>query len=67
MRELPTGTVAFLFTDIEGSTTRWEQLGKGMTVEQANASTLAEITLPRCVRTHLLSGRYRACPSPSWS
>src|SRR3712207_9399310 len=25
MPELPTGTVTFLFTDIEGSTTRWEQ------------------------------------------
>src|SRR5687767_2189754 len=25
MAELPTGTVTFLFTDIEGSTTRWEQ------------------------------------------
>ncbi len=24
MPELPTGTVKFLFTDIEGSTTRWE-------------------------------------------
>src|SRR5918997_4437095 len=24
MAELPTGTVTFLFTDIEGSTTRWE-------------------------------------------
>ena len=25
MRELPTGTVTFLFTDIEGSTARWER------------------------------------------
>jgi class 3 adenylate cyclase len=27
---LPTGTVTFLFTDIEGSTQRWEQHGKAM-------------------------------------
>jgi class 3 adenylate cyclase len=25
MRELPTGTVTFLFTDLEGSTRLWEQ------------------------------------------
>jgi hypothetical protein len=25
MAELPSGTVTFLFTDIEGSTTRWEE------------------------------------------
>lgn len=30
MRELPRGTVAFLFTDIEGSTTRWERDSAGM-------------------------------------
>ncbi|MBV8723928.1 MAG: hypothetical protein JO350_01190, partial [Candidatus Eremiobacteraeota bacterium] len=26
----PTGTVAFLFTDIEGSTRRWERYGEAM-------------------------------------
>jgi len=30
--DLPTGTVTFLFTDIEGSTTRWEQQPAAMTV-----------------------------------
>jgi len=30
MRELPTGTVTFLFTDIEGSTARWERDREGM-------------------------------------
>ncbi len=30
MAELPTGTVTFLFTDIEGSTTRWEQHPEAM-------------------------------------
>ena len=27
MPDLPTGTVTLLFTDIEGSTSRWEQHG----------------------------------------
>ena len=30
MSNLPTGTVTFLFTDIEGSTTRWEQHREAM-------------------------------------
>ena len=30
MSALPTGTVTFLFTDIEGSTTRWEQHREAM-------------------------------------
>src|SRR5690242_16449086 len=30
MRALPRGTVAFLFTDIEGSTKRWERDSAGM-------------------------------------
>ncbi len=30
MAELPTGTVTFLFTDLEGSTTRWEQQRQAM-------------------------------------
>jgi predicted ATPase/class 3 adenylate cyclase len=30
MAELPTGTVTFLFTDIEGSTARWEQQPEAM-------------------------------------
>src|SRR5262245_4597667 len=32
MKALPTGTVTFLFTDIEGSTSRWEQYPTDMTV-----------------------------------
>jgi predicted ATPase/class 3 adenylate cyclase len=34
MRELPTGTVTFLFTDIEGSTRLLEELGEGFRVLQ---------------------------------
>ena len=30
MPELPTGTVTFLFTDIEGSTKLWERYPNGM-------------------------------------
>ena len=30
MAELPSGTVTFLFTDIEGSTTRWEHQPEAM-------------------------------------
>jgi class 3 adenylate cyclase len=30
MADLPTGTVTFLFTDIEGSTTRWEHHPQAM-------------------------------------
>ena len=32
MSEYPSGTVAFLFTDIEGSTKRWEGESAGMLV-----------------------------------
>ena len=34
MAELPTGTVTFLFTDIEGSSTRWEQHFQAMRAAQ---------------------------------
>jgi class 3 adenylate cyclase len=32
MSDLPTGTLTFLFTDIEGSTARWEQQSQAMQV-----------------------------------
>ncbi|MDQ5854099.1 MAG: adenylate/guanylate cyclase domain-containing protein, partial [Chloroflexota bacterium] len=35
MPDLPTGTVTFLFTDIEGSTTRWEQHREAMQIALA--------------------------------
>jgi class 3 adenylate cyclase len=35
MADLPTGTVTFLFTDIEGSTRLWEQQPEAMTAALA--------------------------------
>ncbi len=40
MPDLPTGTVTFLFTDIEGSTTRWEQYPEAMRAALARHDTL---------------------------
>ena len=37
---LPTGTVTFLFTDIEGSTRRWEEHATAMQVDLARHDTL---------------------------
>ena len=40
MAELPSGTVTFLFTDIEGSTTRWEHQPEAMRVALARHDAL---------------------------
>ena len=40
MPELPTGTVTFLFTDIEGSTMRWEHQREAMQVALAHHDAL---------------------------
>ena len=40
MSELPSGTVTFLFTDIEGSTTRWEHQPETMQVALARHDAL---------------------------
>src|SRR6266849_2203737 len=40
MPDLPTGTVTFLFTDIEGSTTRWEQYPEAMRAALARHDAL---------------------------
>jgi predicted ATPase/class 3 adenylate cyclase len=44
----PTGTVTFLFTDIEGSTRLWEQDAAGMEVALANHDAI----LRRAIETH---------------
>src|SRR5438128_10018932 len=40
MPDLPTGTVTFLFTDIEGSTRRWEEQPEAMRVALARHDEL---------------------------
>jgi predicted ATPase/class 3 adenylate cyclase len=42
MAELPRGTVTFLFTDIEGSTTRWEQHPEAMRAALVRHDALVE-------------------------
>src|SRR5919202_6300757 len=42
MADLPTGTVTFLFTDIEGSTALWEQQPEAMRTAMARHDALVE-------------------------
>src|SRR5215217_4927028 len=45
MAELPTGTVTFLFTDIEGSTARWERQPEAMRVALARHDALVRAAI----------------------
>src|SRR5690242_20111433 len=45
MAELPSGTVTFLFTDIEGSTARWEQQPEAMRVALARHDALLRASI----------------------
>jgi predicted ATPase/class 3 adenylate cyclase len=45
MAELPSGTVTFLFTDIEGSTTRWEHQPEAMRVALARHDALVRTAI----------------------
>jgi predicted ATPase/class 3 adenylate cyclase len=45
MQDLPTGTVAFLFTDIEGSTKRWQQAPKAMAEAVARHDALLNASI----------------------
>ena len=40
MSDIPTGTVTFLFTDIEGSTKRWEEYPQQMQAALARHDTI---------------------------
>src|SRR6476619_2806435 len=46
-RALPTGTVTFVFSDIEGSTQRWEQHPEPMRVALARHDSLIEALVER--------------------
>ena len=45
MAELPSGTVTFLFTDIEGSTTRWEHQPEAMGAALARHDALVRAAI----------------------
>jgi class 3 adenylate cyclase len=45
---MPSGTVTFLFTDIEGSTRRWEADSAAMTQSLARHDSLARTAIERC-------------------
>src|SRR5215213_5355161 len=45
MAALPSGTVTFLFTDIEGSTTRWEHQPEAMRVALARHDALVRAAI----------------------
>jgi class 3 adenylate cyclase len=48
MAELPTGTVRFLFTDIEGSTAHWEHHPEAMRVALARHDKILESGIDVC-------------------
>ena len=54
---LPTGTVTFLFTDIEGSTRAWEQQGRAMSAGSArHDAIIAEAAAPNGVHVFKTMG-----------
>ena len=57
MAELPTGTVTYLFTDIEGSTALWEQ--------QADAASSCEPRLDD-VLERMPAGRFQLLGTTGW-
>ena len=64
MADLPTGTVTFLFTDIEGSTKLWEKSPRGM---QAALTRHDALLWEAIEGTVVSSSRLWATPSARFS
>ena len=68
MAELPTGTVTFLFSDLEVSTRLWEQYREAMVEARARYFTIVDEAVDACGRCGLLAhgrrcrGRVRLGP-----
>ena len=48
MADLPTGTITFLFTDVEGSTTLWEQQPVTMRQALMHHDAMIEAAVEQC-------------------
>ena len=60
----PTGTVTFLFTDIEGSTRAWGQQGRAMSAGSArHDAIIAEAAAPNGVHVFKTMGDGYCCAS----
>jgi hypothetical protein len=58
--ELSTGTVTFLFTDIEGSTRLWEEQTEAMHRDLAHHDALLRSAIDCARKTHCMGGRRTA-------
>ena len=56
MPDLPSGTVTFLFTDIEGSTALWERDSEAMAATVARALALLDTARTAHCRVHSKAG-----------
>ena len=60
MTELPTGTVTFLFTDVEGSTRLMQELGDGYSAVHDDHAAIVRRSRPRICVTAVPIPRPRA-------
>jgi class 3 adenylate cyclase len=54
MADFPSGTVTFLFTDIQGSAERWERDRQGMAAAVAHRIALLDAAIPYQTRAPAL-------------